>query len=101
VTDPSGCVVVVVVVVFVSVVAWVGVLVVTVPVGGFALGFTTRSVGCTLVAGTTVVASPDSGTGVELVESAGVGCDCAPTSVVFDSTDNGLFAGSPPRYVSS
>ena len=73
VTDPSGLVVVVVVVVFVSVVVWVCVWVVTVPVGGLALGFTTRSVGCTLVAGTTVVGRPVSGTGVELVESAGVG----------------------------
>jgi hypothetical protein len=96
VVDPSGFVVVVVVVVLVPVVGCVAVFVCVVPVGAVALGFTTKSVGWTLVAGTTDVARPVSGTGVETVESDGVGVDCAPTGTVFDSIESGLFAGNPP-----
>jgi hypothetical protein len=96
VVDPSGFVVVVVVVVLVPVVCCVAVFVCVVPGGGVALGFTTKSVGWTLVAGTTEVARPVSGTGFETVESDGVGVACAPTDTVLDSMERGLFAGNPP-----
>ena len=100
VTEPSGLVVVVVVLVLVPVVAvGAGVTVVTVPVGAGAFGLTTKSVGCTLDAGTTDVGRPVDCTGFDTVLSAGVGVPWAPTGTVFDSIEFGSAAGRLPMYV--
>ena len=96
VTDPSGLVVVVVVVVFVVAVVCVSVFVVSVPGGAIAVGLMTVSVGCTLGAGTTVVASSVAATGFEAVASAGAGVAWAPTGTVFDSSESGSVAGRLP-----
>ena len=86
-------------VVLVPVVVCVDVLVSVVPAGGVALGLTTRSVGWTVVAGTTVVCRPEAGTGFDAVASAGVGVAWAPTGTVFDSIESGSLAGNPPIYI--
>ena len=86
----------VVVVVDVPVVGCDLVCVVSVPAGGVAFGFTTVSVGCTLVAGTTDVARPVDGTGFDAVASAGVGDAWDPTGTVLDSTEFGSPAGKFP-----
>ena len=88
--EPSGFVVVVVVVVedCVSVV-------VCVPEGAGAEGFTTVSVGDTEDAGTTAVPTSVALTGTFATVAAGLGATPTPTAVLFDSMLFGSLAGNP------